>query len=513
MEQIEVQINKKQKSGSKAESQQRSPSVKTPVNSKQGEQKSVRRVILKKKEDKNNNASPMRVEASNLIENSKCTPKVIPSALGSCKISEVDLEQNHRPEYVEQVDNSLTKEFDNIEVDVQIHANPSDLAEFDNFDHLNDNNETDDDELVQNVDSEIDFRTRPGIHISDSADELQAKEYITSNPALQRLLQRMVDDKFKAKELENKSKDPQPQPQPQIEEPKPGTSQESGDSEKDRLDAAKERANQMILEAERYRASIEKPQGKQPEISDDDFFHLTCHVDNTIRSKIEKGEFVELEKLLPNDRMGSQHKSDNRLDLVHRDGYAFVVPHVKENKITNVRRWEQVFRIYAAIYSGSNPHRSTEIWQYVYIINTAATTYHWDNVAAYDYTFRQLMASAPSRSWAKIYNQMWNLSMKDPLPRTHHPTAGYQSNVQGKNNGQQQHGQPKKSKNCWKFNKDMCSDASCPYPHRCSYCDKPGHGKFNCYSRNKGDRRNSGASSSGANVKNEKPLDKLDSMN
>ena len=33
-------------------------------------------------------------------------------------------------------------------------------------------------------------------------------------------------------------------------------------------------------------------------VSDDDFFHLTCHIDPSLFLKIEKGEFVELEKLL-----------------------------------------------------------------------------------------------------------------------------------------------------------------------------------------------------------------------
>ena len=32
------------------------------------------------------------------------------------------------------------------------------------------------------------------------------------------------------------------------------------------------------------------------------------------------------------------------------------------------------------------PHVA-EIWQYVYIINSAASTDIWDNVASYDYTF------------------------------------------------------------------------------------------------------------------------------
>ena len=95
----------------------------------------------------------------------------------------------------------------------------------------------------------------------------------------------------------------------------------------------------------------------------------------------------------------------------------FLAPATKQNKITGVRKWEQAFRVYATIYCAANQRRSKEIWQYISVINTAAASYYWDNVYNYDITFRHLMAFNPNRSWAVTYNQMWNLSMKDPLPR------------------------------------------------------------------------------------------------
>ena len=50
-------------------------------------------------------------------------------------------------------------------------------------------------------------------------------------------------------------------------------------------------------------------------ISDDDFFHLTFHIDPNLIHKIEKGEFVELEKLLPKERLGGKN-DDGRLEWV-----------------------------------------------------------------------------------------------------------------------------------------------------------------------------------------------------
>ena len=89
----------------------------------------------------------------------------------------------------------------------------------------------------------------------------------------------------------------------------------------------------------------------------------------------------------------------------------------KEMEELGFRHWEQAFRAYATIYCGANPKRSKEIWQYITVINTAATSYSLENVYNYDIMFRHLMAFNPQCSWAVTYNQMWNLSMKDPLPK------------------------------------------------------------------------------------------------
>ena len=110
-----------------------------------------------------------------------------------------------------------------------------------------------------------------------------------------------------------------------------------------------------------------------------------------------------------------QGGDDQTVTLVNWDRNTFFIPSESGHKITNVRRWEQAFRVYAAVYSNDNPSRSAEIWQYVYVVNTAAASYIWENVSYYDYTFRQLMHKYSNRSLAKVYNQLWNLAMKDPI--------------------------------------------------------------------------------------------------
>ena len=145
-----------------------------------------------------------------------------------------------------------------------------------------------------------------------------------------------------------------------------------------------------------------------------------------------KGEFVELEILIPKNHSQFIREDERLQQFVTKDGATYWAPPNKEVKINNVRKWEQAFRIYAAIYCQANPNRSVEMWQYIHTINNAAVSFAWENVAYYDSTFRQLMSDRPARSWAKIYSQLWHTAMCDPLPKTN----GLQI---GNNNGGAKH--------------------------------------------------------------------------
>ena len=278
---------------------------------------------------------------------------------------------------------------------------------------------------------------------------------------------------------------------------------------------AKNRTDNAVIEAEKFCAAIEHPQGNfnsqfeipnvgdlrhlgqvasfHDNINDDDFFHMTCHVDANLRKKIENGEYVDLEKLVPKDRGSPFAQENNRLEWVQRDGNTFLAPVTGNNKITNVKKWDQAFRMYATFYCGANPSRSREIWQYVDIIHTAANTFVWDNVYNYDVTFRHLMEFNPQRSWGKTYTQMWHLAMKEPLfkngfnrNQNYRQNNGYFSNgASTKNNQQNQSHQgaaKKKPDYCWNYNRGIrCKYGNkCKYIERCSYCDASNHAKFNC---------------------------------
>ena len=280
------------------------------------------------------------------------------------------------------------------------------------------------------------------------------------------------------------------------------------------FDEATDRTERTILEAEKFRAAVETPPGKSFDycqdklenqqigtgLTDDNFFHLTCHIEPALQQKIEKGEFVDLDKLLPRDKgFGRNFADENRMEWVHKEGCTYLAPVKRESRINGIRKWEQAFRVYATIYCTANPHRAREVWQYISVINTAAASFCWDNVANYDITFRHLMQFNPTRNWAVTYNQMWNLCMKDPLPKNFPSRGGGANSFSAQAGGQSStsnflrggnNNQGKRSKNdyCWSFNRGQtCKFGNkCKFIERCSYCDKASHGVYLCPKLGKG---------------------------
>ena len=96
------------------------------------------------------------------------------------------------------------------------------------------------------------------------------------------------------------------------------------------LDRARERVEDKIIQAEKFKANVAEPPGTSQFCkithlddvntefmleerarvggamgygkSDDNFYHMTCHLDNGLIKKIEQGDYVDLERLLPKVR-------------------------------------------------------------------------------------------------------------------------------------------------------------------------------------------------------------------
>ena len=255
-----------------------------------------------------------------------------------------------------------------------------------------------------------------------------------------------------------------------MQQPQPHSSQHN-ENEKTEEEYARRIARDKIVRAEKFKANTEKSKGAY--VEDDEFFHVTCHLDSSLKDKIAKGEFVELERLLPKAGRLSHAIEDKKVQLVQREGETFTPVADKDNKIGGIRRWDQAFRVYATVSCQSNPHRSAEIWQYVHVINSAASYYVWENIAEYNYVFRQLMASNPERSWAKTYSQMWNIALREPLTKNK-VSPGTSTSSKASN---------WRDRCCWKYNKNRCHDSNCGFDHRCKYCGGWNHGSFECRKR------------------------------
>ena len=81
------------------------------------------------------------------------------------------------------------------------------------------------------------------------------------------------------------------------------------------------------------------------------------------QQKIISGQYVDFSKLIPKDKILVEE--DGHMQLVIKNGQSFWVP-VSESEsinINNFSKWEQVFRVYANIYTKGNPDRAGELIQ------------------------------------------------------------------------------------------------------------------------------------------------------
>ena len=298
----------------------------------------------------------------------------------------------------------------------------------------------------------------------------------------------------------------------------------------------------LLLQAEKFKARVEAPKGMVKSMlmpydydrlrskfvtaeglapidseilflrnfdQDDEFFHVTSQIDPSLRNKIERGEFIDLDRLLPKDKFSSGlrggHDDLNRqlFQLITQGSNSYMNPPEPRgsNRINTLKKWDQAFRVFAAIYTQANPSRASEIWQYVYVIHTAAASNPWENVSFYDITFRELMASKPWRNWGKTYNQGWNMAFNNNNNYSH---GTYNSGYNGGGGSTSSYASSNSNNNnrswkddcCWRYNKNRCKKPAneCRYHHRCTHCAGWNHSHANCKKRNNRGNNNNGKS-------------------
>ena len=247
-----------------------------------------------------------------------------------------------------------------------------------------------------------------------------------------------------------------------------------------RVLTADEKANEYVREAERARARMLDVEGRNCNTNlsnvDNDYQMIDAHLDESIKRKIWNYEFIDFSKLLVKGRMGRDE--DTRFEFIVKNGQTYLTP-VSEREgasINNYAKREQAFHIFSNVLTSRYPEKAMELLQYNHTTHSAAMSYHWENISAYDKEFRHHIARYPGRSWNIILQQAWTILLKDCLK---HDMGPFQ-----RQNYTKKGGEP-----CRRFNRGKCTfGLSCKYDHHCSVkkCGKFGHRAFQCRMRNEG---------------------------
>ena len=75
---------------------------------------------------------------------------------------------------------------------------------------------------------------------------------------------------------------------------RPGVAQQKmGQDEQELMNQARQEANREIIKAKQQKAVVDPAQGwsqeRYSDMVDDEFFHITCHVDQALKTKIVAG--------------------------------------------------------------------------------------------------------------------------------------------------------------------------------------------------------------------------------
>ena len=249
------------------------------------------------------------------------------------------------------------------------------------------------------------------------------------------------------------------------------------------------KAGLMIHEAEASRARIFDVKGNDnfptqvqqvfhSAVLDEEYLLVGNYLDETIKQRIGQGKYIDFAKLMPREKVFSE--DDTRMEMINSSGQSFwvLVTDRENTSISNFAKWEQAFRVYSNVYTAFHPARAGELIQYNHIIHTAAQTYSWDNVYRYNREFRMHMSRHHlNRSWAVILQQAWTMFLKDRVSTPGHNFNSGNSHWNG--NGA-------RKKLCFDFNSGNCTYGKrCKFDHRCSFCNKYGHGSFCCRKANR----------------------------
>ena len=106
---------------------------------------------------------------------------------------------------------------------------------------------------------------------------------------------------------------------------------------------------------------------------------VDSHVDASTCAKIVNFEFVDLARLLPQNKYVFEEEHQC-LEIINKNGMSFLSP-VSEREAAAINlysKWEQAFRVYSNILTNDHPAKATELIQYMHVIHTTLQGIHQD---------------------------------------------------------------------------------------------------------------------------------------
>ena len=205
------------------------------------------------------------------------------------------------------------------------------------------------------------------------------------------------------------------------------------------------------------------------------YFVLGATLDPKIKSKIWSREYIDLATL--------KDKVEPRVSVSVEDNGNPSIS-LKANKSAPVPtyiQWLQSFGKYAAVYLERFPEEGPSIMTYIikiFEMSKRQGGYVW---RSYDESFRRMRSYTPvpwhKTNWELVFNvqSITETSLNKSQPFRRNPNF----NNQG--------GKGKPSKGIYfsydKTGKCTNKKQPCPFRHECSFCNKKGHGKNQCYAK------------------------------
>ena len=193
----------------------------------------------------------------------------------------------------------------------------------------------------------------------------------------------------------------------------------------------------------------------------------TDHVDDKLRKKVKKGEFVELYKLYRKDaaQPPAQIFSLENGKLQLKDG--------NDKKITSFGMWLDCFIVFITIRGKKFPNEILGMLKHVETVKRL--NLQGFDAFAYDTRFRHMKATYGGLPWGQYMPEIVSVAGKQGQYRGNPGNPGFASHNRNPTNNNQPGGF------CRFFNAGSCFKGyACKFKHLCSKCQAPNHGAHQC---------------------------------